>query len=317
MVVVVIPAFKVKRHILDVIARLGPEVDKILVVDDHCPEQSGLFVRENSTDPRLEVLYNEKNLGVGGTVKRGYVRALDLNADVVIKIDGDDQMDPAYLKSFISLIVDHGFDYAKGNRFFYLDELMKMPKTRLIGNGLLSLINKFVNGYWNIMDPTNGYTAIRGDMLRQLPLHKIDNRYFFESDMLFRLSIHRAVVQDLAIPARYAGERSNLSIKRVLWEFPPKYINRFFKRILYLYFLRDFNVASIEMLLGSALMIFGTVFGIHFWLKSLSTGSLTSSGSVMLSALPIILGFQLLLSALNFDIQNVPKKTENTSRKPR
>lgn len=315
MVAVVIPSYKVKKHILQLIPQIGPEVDLIVVVDDQCPENSGKYVEKNCSDQRVKVVYNTVNMGVGGAVKTGYRYALKTGADIAVKLDGDGQMDPKLIPQFIEPLIKKEADYVKGNRFFHLDTLTKMPALRLFGNSVLSLINKFVNGYWNIMDPTNGYTAIHRSALEMLNLDKIENRYFFESDMLFRLGIARAVVLDMPMAAKYADEQSSLSIRKVIWEFPPKYTKRFFKRLFYNYLLRDFNVATVEMLLGIILLVFGIVVGVLHWIKSIETNTLASSGTVMLAALPVIIGTQLLLSALNFDIQNVPKRPlcKNTS----
>ena len=308
MVAVIIPSYKVKKHILQLIPEIGSEIDKIYVVDDKCPENSGQFVKENCTDTRVEVLFNENNMGVGGAVKTGYKKALQDGIDILVKLDGDGQMDPKLIPALIKRIQKGKADYVKGNRFYNIDTLLAMPKLRLFGNSMLSFINKFVNGYWNVMDPTNGFTAIHKSALAQLPLDKIENRYFFESDMLFRLGTVRAVVHDMPMDAKYADEESNLSIRKVLFEFPPKYFVRFFKRIFYNYFLRDFSAASVELFLGSVFFIFGIIIGSIYWAESIKTGIPATSGTVMLAALPIIIGMQLLLSALSFDIKNLPKE---------
>lgn len=313
MIVVVIPCFKVRQHILAVIAGIGPEVQRIIVVDDACPEQSGMHVMQHCKDSRVEVLSHKSNQGVGAAVITGYRRAIEINADVVVKVDGDGQMDVSKISQLTAPIIEGWADYTKGNRFFSIDDLLRMPRLRLFGNSILSLGNKVVNGYWNTMDPTNGYTAISVRMLKRLPLQKIHQRYFFESDMLFRLGLYRAVVADIPMPAIYHDEVSNLSVARVLIEFPPLYFNRFIKRILYMYFIRDFHAASIELLAGLLLIATGVILGVYFWQTGAERKVYTSSGSVMLSALPIILGFQLVLSALNFDIQNVPRERGNSN----
>ena len=304
----VIPSYRVKHKILDVIAGIGSEVNKIYVVDDKCPEKSGLFVQQNCKDERVEVIFHEKNKGVGGAVKSGYRRALADNCDIVVKIDGDGQMDAKLIPLFLHPILIGEADYVKGNRFFNLASLSKMPGIRIIGNSLLSIINKFVNGYWNIMDPTNGFTAIHKTALSMLELDKIADTYFFESDMLFRLGTIRAVVYDLPMQAKYADEKSSLVISRILFQFPPKYIKRYFKRIFYSYFLRDFNAGTIELILGSALFVFGVIEGIYHWIQSVESNITATSGTVMLAALPTILGFQLLISGLQYDIRNLPMK---------
>ena len=307
MIAVVIPCYRVRKHILGVISKIGSEIDKIYIIDDCCPESSGKYVLEECTDPRVSVIFNEQNKGVGGAVKAGYKKAINDGASVIIKVDGDGQMDVSRISKLIAPILAGVADYCKGNRFYRIDELIVMPKARLFGNSVLSLLNKMVNGYWNIVDPTNGYTAIHSKALKLLPLDRIDNRYFFESDMLFRLATIRAVVNDIPIPAIYGDEKSGLRIGRVLWEFPRKYLVRFFKRIFYMYVLRDFNAGSIQLFVGLLSMVAGLSFGIYHWIDSLRQMAQTPTGTIMISTILLILGFQLLLGALNFDIQNLPK----------
>ena len=93
-IAVVIPSYKVTRHVLGVIAGIGPEVQGIYVVDDACPDSSGHFVAENCTDPRVKILYNPVNTGVGGAVMTGYRAAIADRMAIVVKLDGDGQMDP-------------------------------------------------------------------------------------------------------------------------------------------------------------------------------------------------------------------------------
>lgn len=314
-IAVVIPCFKVKKQILSVISKIGVEVQKIYVVDDKCPEQSGEFVKKNCKDKRVVVLFNEVNQGVGGAMITGYQKAIEDNMLIVVKIDGDGQMDPHLIQFFIKPIVAGNADYTKGNRFFNLEFLKKMPTVRLIGNAGLSFITKISSGYWDIMDPTNGYTAIHTNILRVLPLDKIDKRYFFESDMLFRLNTVRAVVLDIPMMAKYEDEKSNLKVGKILVEFPLKHLNRLFKRIFYNFFLRDFNIGTINLIFGLILSAFGLFFGLYNWLFSYSTGQSTPTGTIMLSILPIILGFQMILFFVNYDMMNVPKKPIHNSIK--
>lgn len=304
-IAVVIPAYKVKNQILEVVNSIPEIVSQIYVVDDKCPESCGEFLQQSYDGNRLKVIFNEKNLGVGGAVKEGYKQFLkDDQAEVIVKLDGDGQMDPSLIKGLVNSILLNQTDYSKGNRFNNLRSLKGMPTMRLFGNSVLSFLNKFVNGYWHIMDPTNGFTAIHKDTLHKLELDKIDNRYFFESDMLFRLSLVRARVEDFSMQALYADEESNLRIGKILFEFPPKYCVRFIKRIGYNYFLRDFNAGSLQLFMGTLLFMFGVIFGSINWLNSVNTGVEASAGTIMLSALPVILGFQLLLGFLNYDIQS-------------
>lgn len=232
-IAVVIPCYKVENHILDVIEKIGDTVSNIYVVDDACPNQSGKLVQKNCTDPRVCVLFNEKNLGVGGAVMNGYKRAVEDHCEIIVKLDGDGQMNPKLIPLFTTPIEKRVADYTKGNRFFYLDQIKKMPKLRVFGNAVLSIMTKFSSGYWNIFDPTNGFTAIHHDTLTKLPLEKISKGYFFESDMLFRLNMVRAVVVDIPMEAVYGSEVSNLTIGRIVGEFFVKNIKNFFKRIYF------------------------------------------------------------------------------------
>ena len=306
-VAVVVPCYRVTKQILSVVDSIGECVDSIFVVDDCCPEKSGDFVQANCNDNRVIVLKNETNLGVGGAVIRGYRAAYNAGMDIIVKLDGDGQMDGELLPKIIRPIEDGIADYTKGSRFYQIDSLRAMPKLRLFGNAVLSFINKVSSGYWNIMDPTNGYTAIHRAALEHLNLDKINAGYFFESDMLFRLGTVRAVVKDIPIHSKYEDEISNLNVRKVALQFPSLYLKSFFKRVFYSYYLRDFNGASMELLLGAFLMVFGSLWGALYWWRSNLVNQETATGTVMIAVLPIILGFQLLLSAVHFDMANIPK----------
>ena len=307
-IAVVIPCYRVVKHILHVIGAVPAFVDMIICVDDCCPEKSGQFIAGNAADPRVRVIFNPVNLGVGGAMIAGYRAAIQMGADIAVKVDGDGQMDPALIPRFVAPIMRGSADYAKGNRFYRPESLSKMPAIRLIGNAVLSFMSKMSTGYWNLFDPTNGYTAVHTAALRQLPLDKISQRYFFESDLLFRLSTVRAVVVDVPMDAKYEDEKSNLSVSRIIVPFIGGHLRNTLKRLVYSYLLRDFNFASLHWLLGPVLVLFGIGFGAYEWMQSLQTGVTASAGTVMLSALPIIVGLQMLLSAFNFDVANVPRR---------
>jgi dolichol-phosphate mannosyltransferase len=307
-IAVVIPSYKVCSHILDVINQIGTEVSRIYVVDDCCPDRSGDFVESYCKDVRVKVIRNPENQGVGGAVMTGYRAAIVDGMDIIIKIDGDGQMNPNLIPDFVAPIVTGEADYTKGNRFFDLEEIHTMPTARLFGNAALSFMTKLSSGYWNIFDPTNGYTAIHRDVARHLPFDKISRRYFFETDMLFRLNTLRAVVVDIPMDANYGGEVSNLKISKIVGEFLFKHIRNFVKRIFYNYYLRDMSLASIELPLGLTMFLFGTMYGSYSWLDSISSGHTSSAGTVMLSALPVIVGLQLMLAFLGHDISSIPNR---------
>jgi dolichol-phosphate mannosyltransferase len=307
-IAVVIPCYRVSRHVLDVIRGIGPEASLIVVVDDACPERSGTIVAERCADPRVVVEFLPENRGVGGAVLAGYRRAIACGAGIIVKLDGDGQMNPELISQFVAPILEGEADYTKGNRFFDLESLRSMPTLRLIGNAGLSFISKLSSGYWKVMDPTNGYTAIDARVAANLPSDKIASRYFFESDMLFRLNTLQASIVDIPMDAVYGSEKSNLKIRRVLFEFPVQHAVRFCKRIFYSYFLRDFNAASVELVAGCALTASGMVFGLTQWAHYSQLQQAAPTGTVLLATIQVIVGVQLLLSWITFDLNSSPQK---------
>lgn len=300
---VVVPCYRVKESVMSVIEGIGPEVDAIYVVDDACPEGSGSLVAEQTKDKRVKVLFHPHNLGVGGATLTGMRAAVADGAHIIVKIDGDMQMDPALIPNFVGVIAAGDADYTKGNRFYEPESVARMPVVRLAGNACLSFLAKFSTGYWQTMDPTNGYVAIHASLVELLPMKKIASRYFFECDLLFRLSILGARVVDVPMAARYGDEVSGLIPHREVLPFAAGHLRNMGKRILYNYFIRGFSAASVELVLGLGLLLFGIAFGISNW----GVTSPASAGTVMLAALPVIVGFQLLLAALNYDIQSEPR----------
>jgi dolichol-phosphate mannosyltransferase len=305
---VVMPCYRARDNVLGVLAEVPPSVNRVFCVDDGCPENTGGLIEERCQDPRVTVLRHERNRGVGAATVTGYRAALAAGAEVVVKIDADGQMDPRAILNFVRPIIAGEYDYAKGNRFYRPEGLAAMPWTRLVGNAALSFLAKLSTGYWDVLDPNNGYTAVHAAVLRSIPLEKLAESYFFEADILFRLSTVRAAVADIAMDSVYRGESSSLRIHAVAAPFLLRHLANFLKRIVYAYFVRDFQVASIEWLLGPVLVAAGVVFGFRSWVVGAASGEPATAGTVMLAALPIIVGVQLLLSAVNFDVQNVPKR---------
>lgn len=307
-VAVVIPSYRASGQILDVISNIGPEVNRIYVVDDSCPDGSADLVRAQCEDVRIRVLRHDENQGVGGAVITGYRAALADGMDIIVKVDGDGQMDPSLIPDFIAPIVAGEADYAKGNRFFNPEDVRGMPRGRLLGNAILSLLTKLSSGYWDLFDPLNGFTAIHGEVAVHLPLDKISRGYFFETEMLIRLNTLRAVVVDVPMSATYGDERSNLKVSRIAGEFLAKHIRFLIKRIGYNYYLRDLSLASIQLPLGLLLLLFGVVFGGCQWLESARAALPTSAGTVMLAAMPLLVGIQLVLAFIGYDIASVPRR---------
>lgn len=305
---VVIPSYNAEAHLEKVVAGIVNFADQIIVVDDRSQDETLRIATDLATkNPKIKIVRHATNQGVGGAVLSGYQMAYQNGADIIVKIDSDDQMDPAYLPSLVKPILNHQADYTKGNRFLHDHELKNMPAIRRFGNMGLSFLTKMASGYWNIFDPTNGYTAISARMVPLLDLQRIDRRFFFETSMLLELGRLRAVVKDVSIPARYQDENSSLSEWKTLIEFPPKLISGFCQRILYQYFLKDFSAVSLFIITGLMGALFGLIWGIIKWVQGSLAGTPATTGTVMIAVLPLILGMQLLLQAAVLDTQNVPK----------
>lgn len=301
---VVIPMYRVESHILDVVNGIPDWVAMIIAVDDASPDQSAEKIR-GLQDPRITLVSHPRNQGVGGAVMSGYQQAVKMGATIIVKMDGDNQMDPQLLPALVWPILQGEADYTKGNRFVDQSLLAAMPFVRRSGNLFLSFIIKVASGYWNIFDPTNGFTAIDAELAQKINPKSIHPRYFFESSMLVELNLLKAKIVDVNMPARYQGEQSSMSIFRVLLEFPPLIIRALFHRLWLQYFLFDFSLASLYFSIGSIMMVFGTIWGLVKWVQSLVTDTPATTGTVMLAVLPLILGFQLLLQAIAQDVQKI------------
>ncbi|HZV70253.1 MAG TPA: glycosyltransferase family 2 protein [Saprospiraceae bacterium] len=306
---IVIPCYNVANHIDQVIRGIPADIDWIIAVNDCSKDNTeNILLRLAGENPRVIYIKHEINKGVGGAMMTGYEKAKELNADIIIKIDGDGQMDPAYIPALLKPLLHDKADFTKGNRFRDFKALRSMPLSRRIGNLGLSFMIKAASGYWNIFDPANGYTAIRLDTLKNIDFQKIHNRYFFESSMLIELYYVNAVIQDIPMKAKYGNEISGLSRLKTLFEFPPKLFLALIKRIILKYFLFDFNIASLYIFFGFVFMLTGFIYGLLNFIKYYHLGIGSPTGTVVVSTLLVTLGFQLLLAAISFDITNYPKK---------
>lgn len=299
----IVPAYKVTRHIVGVIQGLFDYVEHIFVVDDACPDQSGAhLLAVIGADPRVTVITLPENQGVGGAVITGYRAAAERGFKILVKVDGDGQMEPSFIPYLVDPLLLGDADYAKGNRFFDPEALTSMPMVRLLGNAGLSFLCKISTGYWHVMDPTNGFTALHAEILPWLHLDKVEKRYFFETDLLYRLGLVNAAVVDVPMQAKYEDEESNLHVGKALFEFGWKHLTRLTKRIFYSYFLRGFSLGTVFLLSSIPLLVFGLGFGGWHWYLSLHTRQVASAGTIMLSALPTLVGLQLFLSFLSLDM---------------
>jgi glycosyltransferase involved in cell wall biosynthesis len=308
-ITVVIPCYNVAKHIKDVICNIPDSISYIIAVNDCSKDDTeSILLKLANENKKIIYIRHEVNQGVGGAMITGYKRSMELNADITIKMDGDGQMDAAYIPVLVKPLVEDKADFVKGNRFRELKALQAMPISRRIGNLGLSFIIKAASGYWNVFDPTNGFTAIKNETLNGMNFNKIHKRYYFETSMLIELYYANAVVNDIPMKARYGDEISGLSKTKTLFQFPPKLFIAFIRRIILKYFLFDFNIASIYIIFGLPLFLFGLYYGITNYIKYSPSHIGAPTGTVVIPTLLIILGFQLLLSAVSYDITNYPKK---------
>ena len=309
-ITVVVPCFRVEREIQSVLHGLPKYVKHIIVVDDASPDATADVVTASAKkDRRITLIRHESNRGVGGAMVTGFRKALELGAQVIVKVDGDGQMDTSNLPALITPLILGQADYTKGNRFRDFQSLQKMPLSRRVGNMGLAFLSKAATGYWHLFDPTNGFVAIRAEVLAQLPLGRIDSSYYFETSMLANIYLLGAVVKDIPMPARYQSEVSNMLIHRILFQFPLKLFGTFIKRLILKNYIYDFTMGSIYILVGLPLLLFGLTFGIDKWIEyAIQDGVTAPTGTVMLPTLSVLLGIQLLLSAIEIDLRSVPRE---------
>jgi glycosyltransferase involved in cell wall biosynthesis len=316
LVAIVIPCYRVEAHIARVIRSIPSQYPLIICVDDRSPDDTANEIKRVA-DPRVVLLRHQRNCGVGGAMKSGYAEAMRRGADLCVKMDGDGQMSAEDLDDLVAPLLDGSSDYSKGNRFVDLRALKSMPRSRLVGNALLSFASKVACGYWNMLDVTNGFTALRSDTLRRIDFDRLSDRYFFETSLLVELNILGAHVTDVEMPARYGDEKSSMRISRVITSFPLLLVRSLLRRFYWRYLLEDFGVVSVCVLVGLPLCVAGTTFGVKHWAESLRTGTPATAGTVFVAALPIILGVQLLLAAVLLDVVSSPTSKRHRADTPR
>jgi dolichol-phosphate mannosyltransferase len=302
---VVLPAYRAERSVAAVIAGLPLEISDVFVVDDASPDGTAAVVGALS-DSRVRLLRHDSNRGVGGALKTGYRAALEAGCEIIVKVDSDGQMDPAFLPDLVRPLLTGEAGYAKGNRLWSLSAARGMPFPRLVGNLFLSMATKAVSGYWNVLDPTNGFTAARADVLSRLDLAHVQDGYFFETSMLVELHLLRVPVRDILMPARYHDStESSLRLVPTSLEFGGRLVLSLLRRLALEYILLDIRPGSILGACGALLTLFGAVFGGYHWYVGEVTGQNSLPGTVMVAAVPFIVGLQLLLQALLLDIGEV------------
>ena len=304
--IAVMPCYKTKEKAAEVALKTLNFVDKVICVDDNCPYQTSILIKKLIKNKNLIVIKNKKNLGVGGAFKVGLEVAIDLGADYIVKIDSDGQMNPELIPLFIEPLKEKKALFVKGNRFRNPQVIKNMPKVRLYGNIFLSFLTKISTGYWELFDPTNGFVAFKKELIRQIPLHKLDNRFFFETDLLFRVGLTETYIVEIPIEAVYEDEKSNLNSFGEIPNFSLKHINLIFKRILYSYFLYDFNPGSFFLLI-SLISGFSSISIASYYFIYSSINKITTPMGIQTLFLAIFLiSLQFFINFIHYDISQKP-----------
>jgi glycosyltransferase involved in cell wall biosynthesis len=300
----VVPAYNEETLIAKTVQGLPGFVDIIVVVDD-CSTDGTFEAVSSVQDDRLVVHRLERNLGVGGAVLAGHRIAMDMGADILVVVAGDDQMDPDHIPRLLDPIVDEGYGFTKGNRFYSMASLEGMPRHRVVGNMGLTFVNKAASGYWNIVDPQNGYTAVTREALEMIPFDKIAQRYDFENDLLVWLNIANVRARDVNIPARYGAETSTISLTSFIPRLLRTFFRGFWRRMWYKYMLWSFSPIALLFLLGIVLLGIGTAVGLWATWEAFH-GVSPTAGTTVLSVVPFFCGFVLVVQSLVLDIQATP-----------
>lgn len=305
---VVLPCFNVENQIAGVIQSLPHWVARIIAVDDHSTDGT-LAILEGlaATDSRLTVVPRTSNGGVGAATVTGYRLAIESGADFIVKMDGDGQMDSADLPRLLLPLLEGRADYSKGNRFQHVCDLARMPRSRLIGNVALTLITKFVSGYWHVFDTQNGFTAISREALETLSLEQLDPSYAFENSVLSLLNIAGRSVADVPMPAIYGDECSSMRLTTVISRFPAKLLRMLLRRLFLKYVIYDVSPIAVYVILGLPLLAFGTSFGAYHWWQSIQSGVPATTGTVGLALLTFLVGYISVLQAVTLDIAQSPR----------
>ena len=302
-VAVVVPAYDEERLVGDTIAGIPGYVDKVYVVDDASRDSTGDAAKRTG-DGRVVVVRHERNSGVGASIVTGYRRAVADGIDVTCVMAGDNQMDPDELESLALPVVRGEVDYAKANRLFTGSAWTLIPRSRYLGNAVLSLLTKIASGYWHVADSQSGYTAASREILEQLDLEHVYPRYGFPNDMLVHLNVWNARVRDVpSRPVYGVGERSGLKIPRVVPRISWLLVKGFFWRMKQKYVIRDFHPLVFFYAFGFLMTVVGLGLGIAEVVLRIM-GNAVSVGTVVLVALLLIFGSQFTLFAMWFDMES-------------
>lgn len=307
---VVIPAYNEEKLIRVTVEGIPPYVSRIFVINDASTDSTAQ-VLESIKDPRLHVITHEVNQGVGAAILHGYKRALKENMDLTVVMGGDNQMNPDQLPKLLMPIIQGKADYTKGNRLMSKEFRGGMSKWRLLGNSVLTMINKISSGYWHIMDPQNGYTAISRKALSGIDIDTLFTYYGYCNDMLVKLNTFGFRTMDITMPARYGQEKSSIKYSKFMFRVSVMLFRKFLWRLKMKYMILSFHPLVFFYTLGMVLVPLGLIFGIYIFAGKLFLGWPVSPNSPLLDALLLITGIQFTLFAMLFDMQESDKSMQD------
>ena len=301
-IVAIMPCYKNSEIAPSVARDVIRFVDKLICVDDYCPESTGENIRNSLKSEKIDFIFHESNKGIGGAMKSGFIYALKFSPEIVIKIDSDGQMDPILIPKLIEPLLEGTSELTKGNRFTNPKSIRKMPIIRIIGNIGLGFITKLSTGYWELFDPTNGYLAIRRNILEKINIDKIDDKFFFETDLLFRFGLADAMIVEMPTKVIYNNEISNLVPLKQVTYFIKKLFVCFIKRIFYQYFLFEINIGSFELFLTIIISSCAIGWNIYSVVSGILLNKLSSPGTTAIGVILTISALQFMLAFINYDV---------------
>lgn len=302
----VIPAYNEERFIIKTLENTPEYVDFIFCINDGSQDKTEEEIKSFAkNDKRVVLINNSTNQGVGFSVKRGINEAIKNKVDYVVIAAGDNQCDLSIIKNFIENCENGGFDVCRGNRFLDRKGLKSMPVLRKIGNSIYSFLTKFVSGYYSLFDFQSSFSAIKTEKIKEVDFDALRNDYLFDNSLWINLNIQNAKVKEITIPVIYGDEISDVNYFRFVTKSFPYLFRAFFSRIYQKYILL-LHPVGVFLISGLIFFIFGLGFGIFVLIETLGPAT-ASTGTVMLAVVPFFIGFQLILNAIVFDIQNEPK----------
>jgi glycosyltransferase involved in cell wall biosynthesis len=300
-VAVVVPAFDEELLVAETIRGIPAFVDLIVVVDDHSSDGTAERAR-GVGDPRVEVIEHAENQGVGAAIATGYERCRELGVDVTCVMAGDNQMDPGELAALVGPVARGEVDYAKANRLVSGEAWQLIPRSRYLGNAVLSLLTKIASGYWHVADSQAGYTALSLDALRRLDVERLYRRYGFPNDMLVHLNVQNARVRDVpSRPIYGVGERSGIRVRHVAPRIAWLLFKGFWWRMKEKYVIRDFHPLVFFYVLGILMTVVGFLLGVVVAASRIFGGNEITTATIVLVSLLLVSGTQFTLFAMWFD----------------